>query len=101
MVQLGREITGAKKMLSTWAKSMGSEHSRLAQFGNGGGVPCGYYVAHAIVLGNIKAALGLDEAKLCFTAAAPIAAETVLFSKRLGRGRANANANPDRNEPMM
>ena len=51
-------------MLSTWAKGLGSEHSRLNQFGNAGGVPLGYGCAHAIVLSKIKEALGLDQVSL-------------------------------------
>ena len=51
-------------MLATWAKGLGSEHSRLNQFGNAGGAPLGYGCAHAIVLSKIKEALGLDQVSL-------------------------------------
>lgn len=79
MVQIGRSVTGLKKTISTWAKSVGSEHSRLAQYGNGGGAPWGYGCANSLVLKTIKEAIGLDQAKACFTAAAPIAPETLLY----------------------
>ena len=79
MVQMGRETKGLIKVLSTWAKSVGAEHSRLGQYGNGGGAPCTYSCANALVLSKIKAALGLDQTKGCFTAAAPIAPETLLY----------------------
>ena len=79
MVQMGRETTGIKKTLATWAKSVGAEHSRLGQYGNGGGAPWGYGCANGLILSKIKAALGLDQTKGCFTAAAPIAPETLLY----------------------
>lgn len=83
MKQLGRETTGIKKMLSTWAKGCGAERSRRAQFGNDHGVPFGYGCANSIVLLKIKEALGLDQAKYCFSAAAPISHETVEYFSSL------------------
>jgi long-chain-fatty-acid--CoA ligase ACSBG len=77
MRALGRESTGVKKMLSTWAKSCGAEHSRRCQFGGDRGAPFGYGCANSIVLSKIKEALGLDQAKYCYSAAAPITVETV------------------------
>jgi long-chain-fatty-acid--CoA ligase ACSBG len=79
MVQMGRESTGIKKHLATWAKAMGSEHTRRSQFGAGGGTPCTYSCANALVLSKIKDALGLDKCKGCFTAAAPISPETLWY----------------------
>jgi len=79
MVQMGRETTGVKKMLSTWAKGHGTTHIQLAQFGNGGGAACGYGCANALILMKIKEALGLDQCKACFTAAAPISVDTLNY----------------------
>ena len=79
MVQMGRQTVGVKKILATWAKGLGSEHSRLNQFGNDGGAPLGYGCAHAIVLSKIKDALGLDQVKGAFTAAAPISVDTLNY----------------------
>jgi len=79
MVQIGRQTTGIKKSLSTWAKNCGTEHCRRMQYGNGGGTPWGYGCANSIVLSKIKEALGLDHVKGCFTAAAPIAPETLHY----------------------
>jgi long-chain-fatty-acid--CoA ligase ACSBG len=79
MKQLGRETTGVKKMLSTWAKGCGTEHSRRCQFGGDRGLPFGYGCANSIVLSKIKEALGLDQAKYCFSAAAPISHDTVEY----------------------
>eukprot|EP01035_Chromulina_nebulosa_P020864 gene20864-27042_t len=79
MVQLGRESTGIKKLLATWAKSIGLEHSKRAQYGEDGSAPWGYGCANTIVLSKIKEALGLEQCKGCFSAAAPIAPETVWY----------------------
>eukprot|EP01038_Epipyxis_sp_PR26KG_P015852 gene15852-21480_t len=79
MVQLGRETTGIKKSISTWAKGVGAEHSKLQQWGRGGGKPWGYGCANSIVLSKIKAALGLDRVKGCYTAAAPISIDTLNY----------------------
>ena len=45
----------------------------------GTGAPFCYGCANTVILTKIKAALGLDAAKACFTAAAPIAPETVWY----------------------
>lgn len=79
MVQLGRDTKGILKVLSTWAKQMGTEKSKRAQWGGDGGAPCGYSCVNALVLHKIKEALGLDQTKGCFTAAAPIAPETLWY----------------------
>jgi long-chain-fatty-acid--CoA ligase ACSBG len=79
MRALGRESTGVKKMLSTWAKGCGAEHSRRCQFGGDRGAPFGYGCANSIVLSKIKEALGLDQTKYCYSAAAPITVETVEY----------------------
>jgi long-chain-fatty-acid--CoA ligase ACSBG len=79
MVQMGRANSAVLQLLSKWAKSQGAEHCRLGQYGNGGGAPVCYSCANALVLTKIKEALGLDQAKGCFTAAAPIAAETLYY----------------------
>ena len=79
MVAMGRETTGLKKSLSTWAKGCGADRTHRAQFGKDGGVSFGYGCAHSLVLSKIKAALGLDQCKYHFTAAAPISAETLEY----------------------
>jgi long-chain-fatty-acid--CoA ligase ACSBG len=79
MVQMGRENKGIVKMLSTLAKQMGTEKSKRAQFGGDGGAPCGFACVNALVLHKVKEALGLDQCKGAFTAAAPIAPETLWY----------------------
>ena len=79
MVQIGRGITGIKKDISTWAKGLATVHCEMLQYGKGGGAPWGYFLAKRLVLNTIKEAIGLDQAKGCFTAAAPIAPETLNY----------------------
>lgn len=79
MAAMGRETTGIKKSLSTWAKGCGADRTRRAQFGGDGGTSFGYGCANGLVLSKIKTALGLDECKYCYTAAAPISVETLEY----------------------
>jgi long-chain-fatty-acid--CoA ligase ACSBG len=79
MAQIGRESTGIKKSLATWAKGLGADHCARMQYGRGGGSGCGYGCANSLVLSKIKEALGLSAARMCFTAAAPISEETLLY----------------------
>jgi len=79
MASLGRSTTGIKKSLSTWAKNTGTAKSQAAQFGAKGGKPWGYGCANSIVLSKIKDALGLDQCKCCYTAAAPISLEVLNY----------------------
>jgi long-chain-fatty-acid--CoA ligase ACSBG len=79
MAQMGRETTGLLKLVSTFAKQTALEKSKRAQFGAGGGTPCGFACVNALVLRKIKEALGLDQTKGCFTAAAPISPDTLWY----------------------
>jgi long-chain-fatty-acid--CoA ligase ACSBG len=79
MQELGARTTGVKRELATWAKRLGSGRSQLQQFGGGGGAPCGFACANTLILHKIKQALGLDQAKGCFTAAAPISVEVLNY----------------------
>lgn len=75
MQEIGRSTTGLKKKIATWAKAKGSERNRLAQYGAGGGAPCGFGVANAVVLSKVKAALGLDACNYACVGAAPMGRE--------------------------
>jgi len=103
-MDLGRKNSAILQSLSAWAKGLGKQHCELAQYGAGGGAPCcfsctyfkilftissiylliicqylHYLGADAVILSKVKAALGLDQCKGCFTAAAPIAPETLWY----------------------
>jgi long-chain-fatty-acid--CoA ligase ACSBG len=79
MVQMGREKSATLRSISAWAKRIGTEKSRRAQYGNGGGSPCNFWLANALVFKAVKGALGLDCAKCCFTGAAPISHDTLNY----------------------
>lgn len=66
-----KETTGLLKMLSTWAKSKGSEKNANFQYGGSKQIPSGFGCAH-VLLNKIKVALGLDQLKVAITSAAPI-----------------------------
>lgn len=84
MKAIGASITGVKKKISTWAKAKGLEHQRACQLGGTGEYPPFYGVAEAIVLGNVKKALGLEHCKFGFTGAAPISTDTLEYFGQLG-----------------
>ncbi|TMW67770.1 hypothetical protein Poli38472_007442 [Pythium oligandrum] len=79
MWSIGAQTTGIKKRIADWAKSKAAAKTALAQYGQSGGAPCGYGVAHALVLGRVKEALGLDQCAACFSSAAPISREVVEY----------------------
>jgi long-chain-fatty-acid--CoA ligase ACSBG len=79
MVQVGRGNGGVKKMIATWAKGVGTEKNKLAQYGKAGGVPFGYACANKIVFATIKKTLGFDKCRGFFTAAAPISVDTLNY----------------------
>ena len=78
IVGIGREITGIKKVISTWAKSVALQKRINEQTGCSGAVPWSYGCASSM-LSKITVLLGLDQCKGCFTAAAPIAPETLKY----------------------
>lgn len=84
MRTLGAEVSDTKKAIASWAKGKGLEHAYNCQVGGDGSYPMGYTLADTIVLGNIKAALGLDKCKFGFTGAAPIRVDTLEYFGSLG-----------------
>ena len=77
LLRAGRQLGSVQRQVGSWAKEKGRLRSRMAQFGQPGGAPCGFGCAHNMVLSRIKRELGLDEAKACFTGAAPIEREVL------------------------
>jgi long-chain acyl-CoA synthetase len=75
------EVKGGKKRLIDWArKTAGAVHAKRDR-----GEPVGkllelqYKLADRLVLGKLKAALGMDRARMCISGAAPIAKDVLEF----------------------
>mmetsp|Transcript_6045 Transcript_6045/g.11564 ORF Transcript_6045/g.11564 Transcript_6045/m.11564 type:complete len:759 (+) Transcript_6045:60-2336(+) len=81
---IGAAVSDTKKAVASWAKGKGLEHAKACQLGEDGSYPLGYTLADKLVLGNIKAALGLDCCKFGFTGAAPIRVDTLEYFGSLG-----------------
>lgn len=81
---IGAAASDTKKAIASWAKGKGLEHAKACQLGQDGSYPLGYTLADKVVLGNIKAALGLDYCKFGFTGAAPIRVDTLEYFGSLG-----------------
>lgn len=72
MQELGKQTTGIKKVLATWAKQCGTEKNKNFQYGGSKQKPSGFGCAHALILSKIKQGLGFDQLKVAITSAAPI-----------------------------
>jgi long-chain acyl-CoA synthetase len=75
------EATGIKAKLGAWAQGVGR---RAVDVMNHGGTPSGvlgvqYRLASKLVFGKVQEAIGLDQARVMVTAAAPISTEVLEF----------------------
>ena len=79
------EAKGAKAKLVDWARSVGTEAS--AYYARGESMPpvlsLKYKVANKLVFSKVKAALGLDAARMSVSGAAPVAKEVLEFMATL------------------
>ena len=75
------QLTGAKQKLVAWARSVCAEVN--AHRDRGAAVPrlldLQYRLAQRLVIGKLKAALGLDRARVLISGAAPIAPDVLAF----------------------
>jgi len=80
----GPPITGVKKKLVDWCKARGLAAAVASQADGSGEMPSMMCLVDKILFSKVKTNLGLDRCRLCVTAAAPIAKETLMFLSSLG-----------------
>ena len=73
---VGKKTTGLKKTISTWAKGQGRQIHAASQYKSKKSHPWMGFLAKKI-LTKVKAAIGLDCARLCISGAAPISKQTL------------------------
>lgn len=78
---IGANIHGIKRKIADWAKGVALRGNQNKE--NGRPVPYGWGVANALVLKKVRKSLGLDRAKMIFTAAAPISRQTLEYFQSL------------------
>jgi len=79
------DATGAKARIARWAQSVGTVTSAYKAQGKPlpFAVQLQYRLANRLVFAKLKAALGLDRARICVSGAAPIAREVLEFMASL------------------
>ncbi|KAF4521073.1 hypothetical protein B566_EDAN012372 [Ephemera danica] len=78
MLEIGRETTGLKKSIATWAKKRGFQHNMDKM----NGIPThslSYSLANKLVFSKIKNAMGFDRCSTFASSAAPISPEIVKY----------------------
>lgn len=80
----GADVSGIKKMVGNWAKNKGLAHKKNQQLGGSGNAPANMARAERMVLGKVKAMLGLDECKFGAAAAAPLSMVVCEYFGSLG-----------------
>lgn len=75
------QATGVKAKISQWARNIGTQVSALRNKGQepGGLLALQYRVADKLVFSKVKEALGMIEARILITSAAPISADILHF----------------------
>ena len=81
ILEAGRQTTGLKKKLATWAKGVAANVNGIK---NAGGEPGGllalqYKIAQRLVFSKVKPRIGLNRARICVSGAAPINKEILEF----------------------
>src|SRR5690606_4618233 len=73
-----KQATGTKAKLVAWAMRVGA---KAAELRSRGGTPSGlsYWLAGKLIYSKLKPAIGLGNARVCVSGAAPIASEVLEF----------------------
>jgi len=80
IIAAGRNNSGVVSTIAGWAKGRGAVAHANSQCGaEAEGLPYGYSLANSLVFSKVKTVLGLTEAKVFLSAAAPIAKSTLDF----------------------
>lgn len=79
MQDIGRNTTGVKKAIATWAKSKGLEYNMKRMNGVTNPEGLGFKIANKLILSKIRDALGLTRCDLHLSGAAPISQEILKY----------------------
>lgn len=79
MMDIGRQTTGVKKMIATWAKSKGLDYNMKRMNGEEDAETFGFKLANKLILTKIRDALGLTRCDLHLSGAAPINPEILKY----------------------
>jgi long-chain-fatty-acid--CoA ligase ACSBG len=79
MMDIGRQTTGVKKMIATWAKAKGLDYNLKRMNGVEDPETFGFKVANKVILSKIRDALGLTRCDLHLSGAAPINPEILKY----------------------
>lgn len=82
MVAAGAQNSPVKKMIASWARKQGLAGGYAEQ--RGGRKPMFYGLAEKLVFSKVRDKLGLDQARMVGTSAAPISRDTLEFFLSLG-----------------